>query len=138
MGYKPAYADEQASARRWTGTRLERDPALRKTVLGHLAQGWSPEQVSGRLAMEQNQKVISHESIYRFIYAQIRRTKNYDWRQYLPRGGGADRRDHVAVVDRLGNVIVERIGAAIAQIVDGRRRSCGNVADEPAPRAIRR
>jgi transposase, IS30 family len=84
VGYKPAYADERASARRWSGTRLERDAALRETVLGHLAQGWSPEQVSGRLAMEQNQKVISHESIYRFIYAQIRRTKNYDWRQYLP------------------------------------------------------
>jgi transposase, IS30 family len=85
VGYKPTYAQEQAKARRWSGMRLERDAALRKTVLGCLAQGWSPEQVSRRLAKEQQHHVISHESIYRFIYAQIRRTKNYDWRQYLPR-----------------------------------------------------
>ena len=85
VGYKPAYADEQAKARRWCGMRLERDAVLRQTVLDCLAKGWSPEQVCGRLEKEQNHKVISHESIYRFIYAQIRRTKNYDWRQYLPR-----------------------------------------------------
>jgi IS30 family transposase len=29
--------------------------------------------------------VISHETIYRFIYAQLARTKDYSWRQYLPR-----------------------------------------------------
>ena len=27
-----------------------------------------------------------HESIYRFIYCQIARTKDYSWRLYLPRG----------------------------------------------------
>ena len=30
--------------------------------------------------------MISYESIYRFIDAQIRRTKDYSWRHYLPRG----------------------------------------------------
>ena len=29
---------------------------------------------------------IYHESIYRFIYAQQARTKDYSWRLYLPRG----------------------------------------------------
>ena len=48
--------------------------------------GWSPEQVSGRLARERGRKVISYESIYRFIAAQIARTKDYSWRLYLPRG----------------------------------------------------
>ena len=85
VGYKPAYADDQAKARRWSGTRLERDDALRDQVLGCLAQGWSPEQVAGRLAKAHDRHVISHETIYRFIYAQIRRTKSYDWRHYLPR-----------------------------------------------------
>jgi IS30 family transposase len=51
-----------------------------------LASGWSPEQVAGRLALEHGRKVISYESIYRFIYAQLARTKNYRWRRYLPRG----------------------------------------------------
>jgi IS30 family transposase len=54
-------------------------------VLSCLKQGWSPEQVAGRLASEEGQKVISYETIYRFIYAQIARHKDYRWRYYLPR-----------------------------------------------------
>ncbi len=85
IGYSPAYTQQQASARRWSGSRLERDPALREIVLDRLKRCWSPEQVAGRLAMEQGTRVISHETIYRFIYAQIRRTNDGAWRHYLPR-----------------------------------------------------
>ncbi|WP_084580262.1 IS30 family transposase [Sphingomonas azotifigens] len=85
VGYKPVYAEEQARARRWTGSRLERDAGLREKVLGGLAAGWSPEQVAGRLAREAGEPCISHESIYRFVYAQLRRTNDGAWRQYLPR-----------------------------------------------------
>ena len=85
VGYKPGYAQDQAKARRWVGSRLDREPDLRDAVLERLAQGWSPEQVAGRLAREAGRRVISYESIYRFIYAQIARTKNYGWRRYLPR-----------------------------------------------------
>ncbi|MGE0752363.1 MAG: transposase [Variibacter sp.] len=84
-GDKPSFAQEQTRARRWAGSRLDRDPALRRAVLEHLTQGWSPEQVAGRLARERATKRIRYESIYRFIYAQIARTKDYGWRQYLPR-----------------------------------------------------
>jgi IS30 family transposase len=83
--YRPAYAQAQMSARRWSGCRLERDERLRETVLGALGQGWSPEQVSGRLKLEQGRAVIGHETIYRFIYAQMRRTNDGAWRLYLPR-----------------------------------------------------
>jgi transposase, IS30 family len=86
VGYKPSYAEQQARARRWTGSRLDREPGLRRAVLERLGQGWSPEQVAGRLAREDGRKVISYESIYRFIYAQIRRTTEFGWRRYLPRG----------------------------------------------------
>ena len=41
--------------------------------------------VVGRLALESGKKVISHETIYRFIYAQLARKKDYSWRHYLPR-----------------------------------------------------
>ena len=85
VGYQPAYAQAQANARRWSGTRLERDDALRETILDRLAQGWSPEQVAGRLAHEAGRKVISHETIYRFVYAQLKRTNDRRWRFYLPR-----------------------------------------------------
>ena len=85
VGYKPSYAHEQARARRWTGCRLERDQDLRGVVLDRLGRGWSPEQVAGRLDRQNRQPTISHESIYRFIYAQIRRTNDGAWRLYLPR-----------------------------------------------------
>lgn len=85
-GYVPSYAGEQAQARRWKGSKLERKPELQATVLKLLKRGYSPESVSGRLALETGRQVISHETIYRFIYAQIIRAKNYTWRHYLPRG----------------------------------------------------
>lgn len=83
--YKPGYAEEQSKARRWTGSRLERRAALREAVLSGLRLGLSPEQIAGRLARENGVAVISHETIYRFIYAQIRRTNDFSWRRYLPR-----------------------------------------------------
>ena len=85
VGYQPAFADEQAWARRWRGSRLARQPDLCKLVLDRLAMGWSPEQVAGRLALVHGSRPISHEAIYRFIYAQIRRTNDGAWRLYLPR-----------------------------------------------------
>ena len=81
----PEYANLRAKANRWRGSRLERQPSLMSTVIDHLAMGWSPQQISNRLAKDQGCNVISHESIYRFIYAQIKRTKDYSWRQLLPR-----------------------------------------------------
>ena len=84
--YQPSYADQQSRARRWTGSKLDRNPDLREMVLSRLTQGWSPEQVAGRFARDSGACVISYETIYRFIYAQIARTKDYSWRHYLPRG----------------------------------------------------
>ncbi len=86
QGYQARYADQQAHARRWRGSRLARDSILREQVFSRLKQGWSPEQVSGRLALESGKRVISHESIYRFIYGQMARKKDYSWRHYLARG----------------------------------------------------
>jgi transposase, IS30 family len=85
-GYKPSYAQEQTRARRWKGSRLERNTALREEVLACLRKGWSPEQVCGFLVRRHGRRVISPESIYRFVEAQIARHKDYRWRHYLPRG----------------------------------------------------
>ena len=91
--YKPVLAGDLNKARRWRGSRLERDEVLQGQVLEHLALGWSPEQVAGRLKRERGQAVISHESIYRFIYAQMRRTNDGSWRKYLPRKTNLDTLD---------------------------------------------
>jgi transposase, IS30 family len=84
-GYKPAQATDQARARRWKGSKLDRRAILRQSVLKSLGQGLSPEQIAGRMALEQGCTVISHETIYRFIYAQITRHNDFSWRNYLPR-----------------------------------------------------
>jgi len=83
--YRPAYAQEQTAARRWSGSKLDRNGVLREQVLGGLGQGWSPEEVVGRLRLEAGRTVIGCETIYRFIYAQLKRTNDGTWRNYLPR-----------------------------------------------------
>ncbi|MBC7666976.1 MAG: hypothetical protein H7236_00660, partial [Gemmatimonadaceae bacterium] len=82
--YKPVLAGDLSKARRWRGSRLERDEVLQCQVL---------EQVAGRLKREHGQAVMSHESIYRFIYAQMRRTNDGSWRKYLPRKTNLDTLD---------------------------------------------
>ena len=49
VGYQPVYAEQQTRARRWSGSRLERDDALRDVILESLKAGCSPEQTAGRL-----------------------------------------------------------------------------------------
>jgi IS30 family transposase len=84
LGYRPAKAQSKADQRCWRGARLDRDDALREDVLAALKRGWSPEQIAGRLAAKAGQRIISHETIYRFIYAQLRRSNNGAWRCHLP------------------------------------------------------
>lgn len=87
-GYRPAFAHQQARARRWSGSRLERNAELRGIVLDRLRQGWSPAAIRGRLALERGDPAIGCETIYRFIYAQLKRTNDGRWRRYLPRAKG--------------------------------------------------
>lgn len=125
VGYRPSYAEQQAKSRRWRGSRLLRHPDLQAVVLERLARGWSPAQVAGRLKRENRGTVISHESIYRFIDAQIRRTKDYRWRHYLPRGkskrGWRGRKGGSSVDHIEGRVAIEKRPAYIT-----RRRQPGH------------
>jgi IS30 family transposase len=110
VGYAPIYADEQTWARRWRGSKMMRQPKLQKHVLDRLSEGWSPEQIAGRMEREKADLRISHESIYRFIYAQIARTQDYAWRRYLPRGKskrGWYRRSHQPVQHIKDRVSIE-------------------------------
>ena len=82
-GYKPASADRIALSRCRRCSRIERLSPLRDHVDDHLAMGWSPEQIAGRLRLLGSQHRVSHESIYRYIYRpKVRREKLY---RYLPR-----------------------------------------------------
>jgi transposase, IS30 family len=84
-GYKPVRAHQLAERRRrWDGRfKLARQTDLRNHVGKGLAMGHSPEQIAGRLALEHGRVIISHESIYRFIYHRTAQ-KDY-WHRLLPR-----------------------------------------------------
>lgn len=69
--------------RRGRGHKLARQPALRALVRDRLAMGWSPGQIAGRLTLQHGATVISHESIYRFVYFRSAQ-KDY-WHRLLPR-----------------------------------------------------
>jgi len=84
-GYSPLRAQVLTERRRQRGRphKLTACPELRALVRESLLQGWSPEQIAGRLRRAHGQPVISHESIYRFIYHRSAQ-KDY-WHRLLPR-----------------------------------------------------
>ena len=59
-----------------------RSPKIYGYVLKRLRDGWSPEQIAGRLKKNHGKAVICHETIYGFIYAKKNRDKRL-W-EYLP------------------------------------------------------
>ncbi len=82
-GYKPASADRIALSRCRRLSKIECLSPLRKHIDDHLAMGWSPEQIAGRLRLMRSQHRVSHESIYRYIYRpKVRPQKLH---RYLPR-----------------------------------------------------
>jgi len=67
--YYGVTAQRYASARRSRRRKLIRLPELRNAVVDRLKDGWSPEQIAGRLAFEGHDVRISHETIYAHVYS---------------------------------------------------------------------
>ena len=91
--YCPIRAQNLATRRRQVDKsrfKLVRQPNLLALVKKRLAMGWSPKQISGRLAHLHGAPVISHESIYRYIYYR-REQKDYLCR-LLPKAHSRRRR----------------------------------------------
>ena len=66
-GYRFKLADDKASGRRSRQSQLPKKMTaeLVDLIKEKLVLDWSPEQISGRLKLEE--RLISHESIYRYI-----------------------------------------------------------------------
>lgn len=63
-------------------------PALYTYVTDHLRQGWSPDQIAGRLRHEHPTDphwYICHETIYAWIYSQPKNEYGLYWYEYLRR-----------------------------------------------------
>lgn len=73
--YTPSVAEKKARERIMTRGQRPRlkNTFIRAYVEKRLREGYSPEQVSGRLSIEFCLFRISHEAIYQYIYAQYRR-----------------------------------------------------------------
>ena len=84
-GYSPLHAAGAYQLRRRREAILEREAVLRAFVRDRLAEGWTPEQISGWLKAgnEPRLRAIGCETIYAFIYRAAQKAETL-WR-YLTR-----------------------------------------------------
>src|ERR1700752_1021455 len=83
--YSPLHAAGAYQLRRRREALIERDRALRTFVVDRLAEGWTPEQISGWLKAgnEHRLPAVGGETIYAFIYRAAQKAEQL-WR-YLTR-----------------------------------------------------
>ena len=72
--YRGAHAHRRAMARRKkakvASQKITNDRTLRRHIVRKLKKHWSPEQIAGRLKLAHGTTLISHETIYVWIYAE--------------------------------------------------------------------
>jgi IS30 family transposase len=97
-GYYGMSAQRTAVNRRARRRKLVRFVDLRKHVITQLEEGWSPEQIAGRLQYDGQSLRVSHETIYAYVYGPDgqfedlarhlphRRKKRQPRRRRTPRG----------------------------------------------------
>ncbi|MBX4470424.1 IS30 family transposase, partial [Streptococcus pneumoniae] len=49
--------------------KLARFAHLRQSVIERIIHGWSPQQIAGRMQLEQHPICVSHETIYKLAYS---------------------------------------------------------------------
>src|SRR3989338_3862250 len=85
VSYSPSTAQTKYDQRRRNSKKRKLDdPATRHYVVDKLGDGWSPEQISGRLKRINKTLSISYETIYEFIYSKEARP--YRYHEFLRRG----------------------------------------------------
>ncbi len=67
-GYYGMTAQRSAVDRRARRRKLVRFVELRDAVIEQLKEGWSPEQIAGRLQFDNQLVRVSHETIYAYVY----------------------------------------------------------------------
>lgn len=114
-GYRSDHAEGAYLLRRQREAVLEKDERLRTFVIQRLSEGWTPEQVAGRLKVlpERGLRPISHETIYVFIYRSAQKTEKL-WKFLVRRRARRRplhaRKSHDRIKDKVH--IAERTDAA--------------------------
>lgn len=79
--YRAGHAHARATLRRKAGKhasqKIASDRKLRRHIVRKLKKHWSPEQIAGRLKLALGTTVISHETIYVWIYEERPDLKKY-------------------------------------------------------------
>lgn len=109
LRYIPRAAHERARNRitaRGQRPRLKSE-FIRQYVQGKLREGWSPEQIAGRLSLEHPTCIVSHEAIYQYVYSQYHRAGygrcvGDDLRIHLKRRHRVRHRKHIPYVVETG------------------------------------
>lgn len=97
--YKPSSAQKHYETNRLNSkSKKLDDPALQSFVVSKLNRGWSPEQITGRVNTFGNDISISHETIYKFIYAK--EVSNIRYWEFLRRGHIKRQHKHDRKVNR--------------------------------------
>jgi len=80
--YWPDTAEQLARTRhQGRKPKIVSDTRLYYYILRHLKDGWSPEQIAGRLKQKPKSYSVCHETIYRYIYERSYK----GWYYFLPR-----------------------------------------------------
>ena len=66
-GYQAAKAQAMTKQRKRVNT-TKITGGLEEQIVSKLKDEWSPEQISGQLKLEKGTQIISHESIYKYVY----------------------------------------------------------------------
>lgn len=84
--YVAIHAQAKAEKRKSQAGRRHplKNPFVYAYVIEKLRDGWSPEQIAGRLRKINGKTVICHETIYRFIYSDHPQAKRLKLWEYLP------------------------------------------------------
>ena len=83
-GYWPTSAQMLADRRRHRRCKLLRHPRLQAAVVERLKEGWSPEQIAGRLRLERGARQrLGHETTDRFVNSKA--GQGQDLARYLPK-----------------------------------------------------
>lgn len=62
---------EQRQLNKGNRGKLDRRPELKRYIIARILEDdWSPEQIAGSLKQEHKMTIISHETIYKFIYSE--------------------------------------------------------------------
>lgn len=118
--YAAEAAHEQANWRRRHADKATRQtPELLNLVRLSLEKGFSPAIISHRLKLETGKKVVSHETIYRWIYDDYK--AGGDLHQYLVRAYNPYR-THYGVYDRRGMILGRKPIRDRPVIVEKRQR----------------